>query len=238
MQRTTLGGVSLTTEDGRLRRGRKTRSALLHRAADIASVDGLEGLTIGRLANELTLSKSGVFAHFASKEDLQLATVEAARAVFVSHVIEPTLTLQPGLVRVWELCQRRLGYMRSVFSGGCFFYGAGAEFDARPGRVRDALATIRRDWLRWLERELSEARSAGELRDDADLADLAFHLDALAIAANGDALLSGDDEPLRRAARLTLAALRDAALTPDALAAAAAPEPSSAGDPRPARVRR
>ncbi len=127
--------------DGRIERGAHTRRAILERAAAIASVEGLDRLSIGRLATELRASKSGVFAHFGSKEELQLATVQWAGEVFVAEVIAPALRAPGGLRRLWRLCDGWLDYSkRRVFHGGCFFVSVAAEFDARPGRVRDEIA--------------------------------------------------------------------------------------------------
>src|SRR5438045_1680435 len=120
----------------------RTREAILERAMDLASVEGLEGLTIGRLAAELQMSKSGLFGHFGSKEELQLATVREAADRFAAEVVEPTLTEEEGSPRLHALCERYIGYLeRNVFSGGCFFAAAAAEFDDRPGPVRDAVRT-------------------------------------------------------------------------------------------------
>lgn len=220
-QRTTLTAMTTGVVDGRLERGRRTRQAILERAVDIASVEGLEGLSIGRLATDLAVSKSGVFAHFASKEDLQLAALEAAREAYGQLVAVPALAVPRGVRRVWELCRRRLEWMRSTHSGGCFFYAVNAEFDARPGRVRDRAAELRREWFAFFRAELAKAQEAGELRADVDLTDLAFQLDAFAMSANGDARLLGDEEPLRVAGRTTLRALRAAATDPDLLPARA-----------------
>src|SRR5215210_5002290 len=144
--------------------GERTRQAILEAAMHIASEEGLEGLTIGRLAAELSMSKSGLFAHFGSKEELQLATVEAAREVFVREVIRPAFEAPKGLARLWRLCDVWLGYVRrEVFRGGCFFAAAAAEFDGRPGPVRDRVAAIMREWLAVLGRSVSEAQAAGQL---------------------------------------------------------------------------
>ena len=129
-------------------RGDRTRQAILEVAVDVASAEGLEGLTIGRLAAELSMSKSGLFAHFGSKEELQLATVEAARDIFIREVIRPSFEAGKGLARLWKLCDVWLAYVRSeVFRGGCFFAAAAAEFDGRPGLVRDRVAGIMKEWL-------------------------------------------------------------------------------------------
>jgi AcrR family transcriptional regulator len=203
--------------DARLERGNQTRQAILDRAAAIASVEGLDGLSIGRLAGELSASKSGVFAHFGSKEELQLATVQWAREVFVAEVIEPARRVPAGLRRLWRLCDGWLDYASSrVFPGGCFFAAVTAEFDARPGRVRDAVAAAHRDWQRYLERSVAAARDLGELAADADPRQLAFELDAFTRATQ-DALLFDERSVYTRARRAMLHRLRAAATNPDLL---------------------
>jgi AcrR family transcriptional regulator len=133
---------------GRKAQGDRTRRAILESAVHIASAEGLEGLTIGRLATELSMSKSGLFAHFGSKEELQIATVEAARAIFIHEVIKPAFDAAEGLPRLWKLCDIWLSYVqKGVFRGGCFFAAVAAEFDSRPGPVRDRIAEIMKEWL-------------------------------------------------------------------------------------------
>ena len=203
--------------DGRLERGDQTRRAILDHAAAIASVEGLEGLSIGRLAGELNVSKSGVFAHFGSKEELQLATVRWARDVFVAEVITPARRSPAGLRRLWRLCDGWLDYSnRRVFPGGCFFASVTAEFDARPGRVRDAVAAAQRDWQRYLEDSIAKARELGELTTDADPRQLAFELDAFTRATQ-DALLFDERSVYTRARRAMLHRLRAVATDPGVL---------------------
>ncbi|TDD82106.1 TetR/AcrR family transcriptional regulator [Actinomadura darangshiensis] len=187
--------------DGRVLKGEHTRNAILCRAADIASAEGLEGLSIGRLATELQISKSGVFTHFGSKEELQLATVRKAVEVFREHVVAPALAVPEGLGRVRALLDAWQRYQREpVFPGGCFFHSTTAEFDARPGRVRDAVAASQRDWRAFMERCLRQARDLDEIDASADLAQLAFELDAVCQAGAADALLHGDPSFYDRAA--------------------------------------
>ncbi|MDL4774739.1 MULTISPECIES: TetR/AcrR family transcriptional regulator [Thermomonosporaceae] len=188
--------------DGRLLKGEQTRRTILGRAADIASAEGLEGVSIGRLATELRISKSGVFTHFGSKEELQLATVRLAVETFREHVVAPALAVPEGMRRVRALCAAWQRYQRErVFPGGCFFYSTAAEFDARPGRVRDAIAASQRDWGAFLERCLSEARDLGEIDASADPAQLAFEIDALCAAGGAKALLHDDPSGYTRAER-------------------------------------
>lgn len=190
-------------------RGDRTRQAILEVAVHVASAEGLEGLTIGRLASELSMSKSGLFAHFGSKEELQLATVEAARDIFIREVIRPSFEAAKGLPRLWKLCDVWLAYVKSeVFRGGCFFAAAAAEFDGRPGPVRDRVAGIMKEWLDLLRGSIKEAREAGQLRADTDPAQLAFELNALEMGANWAFQLYGDRQAFSRARAATLERLR------------------------------
>src|SRR5712675_1521447 len=141
--------VSVPAKSQRRRpKGVRTRESVLLVAVDLASVEGLEGLTIGRLADELKMSKSGLFAHFGSKEELQLATTAMAREIFVEHVIRPALAETEGVRRLIKLCQGWLNHVEGrVFKGGCFFSAASLEFDSRTGPVRDAIVDAMKDWL-------------------------------------------------------------------------------------------
>ncbi|WP_225440338.1 TetR/AcrR family transcriptional regulator [Amycolatopsis eburnea] len=201
--------------DKRILRGMQSRQLILDRAMNIASVEGLESLSVRRLATELDVSKSGVFALFGSKEELQLATVRAAIEVFTAKVVRPARKAPPGIRRVRALGESWLRYTRRpVFDGGCFFTAAAAEFDARPGRVRDTIASARQDWQIFYAATTSEAQELGEITADLDPADLAFELDALARVAAEDAVLFDDDSRYDRVARIMLARLRAVATDP------------------------
>ncbi|WP_329333549.1 TetR family transcriptional regulator [Streptomyces sp. NBC_00663] len=190
----------MTRLDGRVERGNRTRESVLRRTVEIASVEGLEALSVGRLATELGLSKSGVFALFGSKQELQLATVREASRVFVGEVVEPAAAVPAGIGRLWRLCEAWLDYSeRRVFPGGCFFYGVLAEFDAREGAVHDALVETQRYWTGHVEERIAEARTAGELRADTDAGQLAFELIALMESANALSVLHGETAVYRRA---------------------------------------
>jgi AcrR family transcriptional regulator len=176
---------------------RSTREAILDRAVDVASEQGLEGLTIGRLATEMEMSKSGLFGHFGSKEELQLATVDAAGRRFVEEVVAPALGEGSGTNRLRSLCDRYIGYLeQQVFPGGCFWAGATAEFDSRPGPVRDALRERVGAWVGLLE---SEAEAAGH----GDPRQLAFELYAIAQGANSAFQLFDDADAFARARAAT-----------------------------------
>lgn len=165
-------------------KGNQTRASILDRAVDLASVEGLEGLTIGRLATELQMSKSGLFAHFGSKQELQLATVSAAAERFTAAVIAPALELPDGAPRLRAMAERYLDQLED-YSGGCFWSATSAEYDDRPGPVRDAIATSLDAWLRELERQ---AGIAGVEQPER----FAFELFSLVMGANSRYRLSGD----------------------------------------------
>jgi len=187
--------------DGRIRRGDRTRRAVLGRAVDIASVEGLDGLSIGRLAGELEISKSGLIGHFGSKEELQLSTIRAARAIFATTVIEPAMRSTQGLARVRALLEAWLTYSSDRrFPGGCFFARASHEYAGRPGAVRDALAAIDDEWLGLIATSIEEAQAAGEIDPSIEAVQLAFDLDAYLDSANLRSLL-GRADVYERAAR-------------------------------------
>jgi AcrR family transcriptional regulator len=181
-------------------RGEQTREAILERAVAVASLEGLEGLTIGRLAGELRMSKSSLFSHFGSKEELQLAALERATGVLWREVVEPAAAASPGLPRLRRLVDGYLGYLeREVFPGGCFLTAAAAEFDGRPGRVRDAVVEASRAWGARLEQEARRARRSGELPGDASPAQVVFELNAFANAANATYQLHRDRRAFKQA---------------------------------------
>jgi AcrR family transcriptional regulator len=192
------------------RAGAKTRDTILRSAADVASVDGLEGLTIGRLATELGMSKSGLFAHFGSKEELQLATIEEARQRYVREVITPALSSGSGIRRLHALCDAFLSYVeRAVFPGGCFFAAAMAEFDSKSsGPVRDRIAECQHQWMTTLERAAQAAQANGELRAGTDSAQMAFELEAALLSANWYFHLYSDSSYIDRARHAVRARLR------------------------------
>jgi AcrR family transcriptional regulator len=182
--------------------GEKTRATVLREATRLATLEGLEGLSLGQLAAATKMSKSGLYAHFDSKEELQLATIEAARAIFVAEVVGPGLEAPAGRARLVAVCEAFLSHVeREVFPGGCFFSAAAAEVGTRRGRVRDAVAAQQRDWLSLLERLAREAQKRGELPPGEDPAQLAFELNATLVAANTAFLLQGERAGIDRARR-------------------------------------
>jgi AcrR family transcriptional regulator len=180
----------------------ETRAAVTDAAVQRASVDGLEGLTIGGLAGEVEMRKSSVFGLFGSKEELQLETLEAAIRQFTEEVWEPAAAEPAGLRRLLALCDSWLDYhRREVMPGGCFLTTATIEFDARPGPLRDKVASTMGFWLRVLEREVAAAVENGELPAETDPADVAFELNALAAAASYGFQLTRDRGVIERARR-------------------------------------
>jgi AcrR family transcriptional regulator len=180
-------------------RGLKTRRAILRKAVNIASLEGLEGLTIGKLAGTLHISKSGLFAHFGSKEDLQCAVVDEARDIFIEKVIRPAAQLR-GLRLLRALCENLLAYgEEKTFPGGCFFSAASLEFDDRPGPVRDRIVGLMKKWLGNLERAARDAQDAGEIRQDVDARQLAFEIHALDMGGNWSSRLFRDESAFRSA---------------------------------------
>jgi len=193
-------------------RGLRTRGAILQRAVHLASVEGLEGLTVGRLAEELGMSKSGLFAHFGSKEDLQLATCETARQMFIDEISVPAMSAPKGMPRLWNLLDRWLGHVeRRLFEGGCFFTAASFEFDGRTGPVRERIAAIMREWLAMLNRSVMEAQKAGHIdpKVSADL--LAYEIQSLALGAHWSKQLLDDRQAYSRARAIILQKLCAAA---------------------------
>lgn len=170
--------------DGRLQRGARARRTITRHAVDVASLEGLNGLSLGRLATDLRLSKSGIQTLFRTKENLHLATVDAARELFVDAVVRPAQDAAPGAARLRALVANWIDYAeKPLFAGGCFWAANLPDFDSRPGPVRDALARQHRDWLSLLAAEYRRAATAGEIAPlDADLA--AFQTDAVLTAAN------------------------------------------------------
>ncbi|MFG1685475.1 TetR/AcrR family transcriptional regulator [Nonomuraea sp. NPDC049269] len=194
-----------------------TRFAILDRSVGIASVEGLEGLTIGRLATELGMSKSGVLGHFGSKEALQLAVLDRAGEVFRAEVWEPVVRIEPGMPRLRALCETWISYLeRGVFPGGCFFVAAAHEFDGRAGAVRDAVEARFDTWRARLLKETRRAVAAGDLPGGIDADQLVFELIGLVMSLNHALQLHGDRQAVtwaRRAVRARLG-ISPAAVSP------------------------
>jgi AcrR family transcriptional regulator len=173
--------------------GERTRSAILRAAASLATVEGLEGLSIGNLAAAIGISKSGLYAHFDSKEDLQLATVTEAERILTEEVLDPARAAEPGLAQLAAACEAFFSYVeRGVFPGGCFFAATSLEMGARPGPVRDRLAAIQADFTALLRSFAVTALEQEELPADEDPDRLAFELHAVLLGADTKFVLHDD----------------------------------------------
>ena len=179
--------------------GERSRQTILRAAANLATVDGLEGLSIGSLAAHIGMSKSGLYAHFGSKEELQLETVETAREIFNADVVDSTESAADALERLEALYDRFLDHVRRrVFPGGCFFASVSAEFDTRSGAVKDRITSIQQEWKAGVEQLIREAQAAGSLTGE-DPSQLAFELDAYGLMGNTGFVLYDDPVYLEHA---------------------------------------
>ena len=195
--KTSAAGVRRRRSDGE-----RSRRAILDASARLATVEGIDGLSIGRLAQAIGMSKSGLYAHFGSKEELQLATIATAEEVYETDVIEPAMELPDGLPRVEALCERFLTHIESgVFPGGCFFASVAAELDTRPGPVRDRIAAFQSRWSELIASGLRAGQRQGEVAPDASVEQLTFEINALLAHANTVFVLYGDRTAFERARR-------------------------------------
>jgi AcrR family transcriptional regulator len=177
--------------------GERTREAIVREAVSLATVDGLEGLSIGNLADGLGMSKSGVYAHFGSKQDLQLATVDEAERIFRAEVIDPALAAPPGLGQLVALCDAYLDHLaRRTFPGGCFFAGAVLEMGTRPGPVKERIAAFQSSLTALIRGFVVTAIGQHELPAEEDPEALTFELNGLILAANSSFVLLDDPEVL------------------------------------------
>jgi AcrR family transcriptional regulator len=171
-------------------------------APRLATERGLDGLSIAELAAATGMSKGGLYAHFGSKEELQLATIAAAAEIVETQVIEPALCLPEPIARIRALCENFLDYAQHTFSGGCFFASASSEFDTRDGEVRDRIAEHHAAWMRLLTDLIDDAFEAGQLNSRGkEAAQLAFELNSLLHLANDSYVLHKDPEQLNYARR-------------------------------------
>lgn len=187
--------------DKRLLRGARTRKIVLRHAVDVASLEGLSGVSFGRLATDTGLSKAGIQTLFKTKETLQLAAIEYAREMFIDAVIRPARSAPRGAARLRALLDQWIVYAETpLFAGGCFRAANLAEFDSRPGPIRDALFRDQQEWTEVIAGELRHAVTTGQIAElDVDLA--AFQIDALLCAAN-TALRTGADDAVNKVRRI------------------------------------
>lgn len=191
-------------------KGTETLNRILEEAVQMASLQGLESLTIGNLSKTLTLSKSGLFAHFGSKLELQKLVVKTAVKIFEETVIEPVKGMPYGKERLIKLCDGWLSYLeKNTFRGGCFFAAATSEFDGRPGEIRDMLQQIMSGWLKFLRREILKAQRSGELSADLVPEQTVFELQSIVMGANWHMQLFGDIQAIQRAKKSIALLLKD-----------------------------
>jgi AcrR family transcriptional regulator len=191
----TTGTTNQRSRPQRHRRagGERTRAAILRAAASLATVDGLEGLSIGHLAAATGISKSGLYAHFGTKQELQLATVAEAERILTAEVIQPALEARPGLAQLAAACEAYFSYLqRRVFPGGCFFAATALEMGTRPGPVKDRVAAIQSGFTALLRSFAVTAVEQGELPAHEDPDGLAFELHAILLGADTKFVLHDD----------------------------------------------
>jgi AcrR family transcriptional regulator len=192
--------------------GERSRAAILDEAARLATVEGIGGLSLGRLADAVEMSKSGLFAHFGSKEELQLATIETANAIFEELVLEPAAATSGGLERLRALLDSYLRYVESgTFPGGCFFATVLVEVSMQPGAVRDRLVAFMQDWLGRLEAAIRDAQREGDIDKAEDPGQLAFELESSLLLANTQFAVAQSSEPIERGRRAIEHRLKEAA---------------------------
>ena len=194
-----------------MRKGEQTRAAILEAALELAARQGLEGLTIGTLAERMQMSKSGVFAHFGSREDLQISVLKEYERRFVDEVLVPSLRERRGLARLEAIFARWLELTTIEAARGCLWISGAAEYDDRPGAVRDELVAMVRSWHRELARALQQAVDSGELEPDTDISEMIFDLYGIILVLHHDARLLGNErapERARRALKRIIAARR------------------------------
>jgi AcrR family transcriptional regulator len=183
--------------------GERTRGAILRAAASLATVDGLEGLSIGNLAAAIGMSKSGLYAHFGTKQELQLATVDEAERILTEEVVRPALAAPPGLGQLAAVCEAFFSYVeRRVFPGGCFFAATALEMGARPGPVKERVAAIQSDFTALLRTFAATAIEQHELPAHEDPDGLAFELHAILLGADTKFILHDDPAVMNLARRV------------------------------------
>ncbi len=215
----------MTDVPAHILRGQETRRRIMRRAVDVATREGLEALTIGRVAKAMGLSKATILGHYASKETLQLATLAAGRERFIEDVVAPTVDLPPGIVRLERLLDGWIDQISEV-AGGCFFASVAAEFDARPGPIRDETRKILRHWVKGLSAVIEEAKEHRHLRADVDSSQVAFELHGVELALNLRLQLFDEKAAISRARRAMHERIRSCATATGRRHMAGGPRPS------------
>jgi AcrR family transcriptional regulator len=180
--------------------GERTRGAILRAAASLATVEGLDGLSIGNLAAAIGMSKSGLYAHFGTKQELQLATVDEAERILDEEVVQPALTARPGRDQLAAVCEAFLSYVeRRVFPGGCFFAATALEMGARPGPVKERIASIQSGFTTLLQTFAAVAVEQHELSPREHPDRVAFELHSILLSADTKFILHDDPAVLELA---------------------------------------
>jgi AcrR family transcriptional regulator len=196
-------------KDGRRRRGAQSRAIVLSRAIEISSIEGLEGLTIGRLATDVGISKGNITVLFGDKEALQIATLDAAVEIFSAKVVAPMADVKEPSERLQAFCDNWFDYIEQrVFAGGCMLYGMSSEYRARPGKIQDRVNHHRNAWTKLLSAAASEAQRRGQIRHDIDVDQLVFELTSFQATASIAAAL-GDQPTFLRARRTSRERIAD-----------------------------
>jgi AcrR family transcriptional regulator len=189
-----------TGDEPRPSKGEASRATILLTAARLATMRGLDGLSIGDLATEVGMSKSGLYAHFKSKEELELATIETAAAIFNREVLQPAATAPAGTGRIGALVDAFLSHLeRGVFPGGCFFAAVASELDTRPGPARDLVVAVLDGWSSLLRQCVVDGQAAGEIDPKAEVAQAVFEIQAMLLAGNYQFVMSNDPARLAQA---------------------------------------
>ena len=198
--KTIIPKVSSESDESHPSKGQTSRATILHTAAKLATIKGLVGLSIGDLATEVGMSKSGLYAHFKSKEELELATIETAADIFDHEVLQPAMKAPEGVQRLRALVKSFLGHLeRRVFPGGCFFAAVAMELDTRPGMARDRVVEIQQKWLSLLKQCFLDAKAIGEIDSAVDVDQVVFETQAMLLTANFFFVLTNEQTPLKRA---------------------------------------
>lgn len=203
-------------------KGQQTKAVIIDAALNLAAQIGLEGLSIGALAEVTQMSKSGVFAHFGSREELQISVVREYHVRFEQEVFFPALKEQRGLPRLRAMFANWMKRTSAEIDSGCIYISGAVEFDDRPGPVRDALADSVNTWLAAMYRAVLQAQSEGHLREDADAKQIAFEIHALILALHYEARFLRSPDSLARA-RTGFDNILARSLSPEGSGAAAAP---------------
>jgi AcrR family transcriptional regulator len=184
-----------------LRKGEQTKAAIIEAALELAASSGLEGLTIGTLADKMAMSKSGVFAHFGSREDLQIAVLKVYEQRFVDQVLMPALKEKRGLPRMTAIISNWLQRTAEEAARGCIWISGASEYDDRPGAVRTELVGMVNSWQREMTRAISQAVEMGDLPGDTDVSELVFEIYGIILVLHHDSRLLNSPDAFSRAQR-------------------------------------